>query len=132
MKHLIISIFSVTLLAGCSTGSASSDDEIAEFTPVTFASTKATAAEKEACEKAGGDIKKTGRLQAEHCIQPYPDAGKACSDETDCLGWCILEDSVSEPVPGTPANGVCQPTTDSFGCTTLVKDGKIEVTICVD
>jgi len=131
MKHLSISFAALALHAGCSTGTTS-DAEVAEFTRIEFASTKATAAERDACLAAGGEIIKTGRLQAEHCVQPYPDAGKVCSDEADCLGWCILEESVSEPVPGTDATGVCQPTTDSFGCTTLVKGGKIEGTICVD
>ncbi len=132
MKYLIAAMVSVTILAGCTTGSTSSAEEASKFTPISFATTKATEAEKKACLKAGGEIKKTGRLQAESCVQPYPDAGEVCSDEADCLGWCILEDSVSDPVPGTPAKGVCQPTTDSFGCTTLVNDGKIEGTICVD
>lgn len=130
MKNLTTSVLALALLVSCTTGSTPMDH--AEFTPVTFASTKATAAEKEACEKAGGEIKQVGRLRAEHCIQPYPDAGKLCTDKTECLGWCIFEVGDSEPTPGTPADGICQLTTDSFGCTTLVNDGKIEGTICVD
>lgn len=129
MKYLWL-VAAVFLLA-CST-STTAEDEPVEFRKVTFASTQATAAEKADCENAGGQILKRGRLQAEHCVQPYPDAGRSCTDATDCLGRCLLEVEVENPVPGTASVGVCQADTNDFGCRTFINGGKIEGTICID
>jgi len=34
--------------------------------------------------------------------------------------------------PGTAATGVCQATSDRFGCNTPVEDGKAGATLCID
>lgn len=93
---------------------------------------KATAVERQACEALGGTITRVGRIGGEECIQDLPDAGKPCSDEIDCLGRCVLNPGISEPELGTPTQGVCEATDNEFGCTTLVAEGKISGTICVD
>lgn len=129
MKH--IWILGVFLAGACSTASDSGDDPQA-FEKITFASTQATATERADCEAVGGTIMRHGRLGAEHCVQPYPDAGEACSDASECLGRCLLEEEISNPVPGTASPGVCQENTNDFGCRTLINGGKIEGTICID
>ena len=129
MKILWIGI--LAFLTACTTAK-NSDEEPIEFQKVIFASAQATPSEKADCEKAGGEILKRGRLQAEHCVQPYPDAGQSCSDATDCYGRCLLEVEIENPVPGTASTGVCQSDTNNFGCRTLINGGKIEGTICID
>ncbi len=129
MKYLWISV--LALIAACTTANTT-DEEQVDFQIITFASTQATAAEKADCEKAGGEVLKRGRLRAEHCVQPYPDAGKECSDASDCLGRCLLEVEIENPVPGTASTGVCQADTNDFGCQTLINGGKMEGTICID
>ncbi len=85
------------------------------------------------CESLGGLVRPGGILQAEHCVQTLSDAGKVCSDATDCLGRCILLDDTSPDLqPGTAETGVCEVDDSPFGCTALVNDGRYEGTICID
>ena len=131
----IVGICAVVLVA-CATEPVTGDDTTPEravnYTPVFFSGTKASEDERVLCESVGGRVERAGRLGAEHCIQDLPDAGKVCSDESDCIGRCVIEDSDDEPARGTTSNGVCEATDDQFGCTTLVNGGVIEGTLCVD
>ena len=99
---------------------------------IQFASGTATDAERAECEAAGGTVQQAGRLGWENCVQPFADAGKACSGSADCLGGCLLEDMTDTPEPGTPVEGVCQADDAPFGCYTVVEDGKVLHWICVD
>jgi hypothetical protein len=98
---------------------------------IVFAASKATPAEIAACEAAGGAIQPSGKLQWENCVQPFADAGKACSGDADCLGECRYE-GAGELAPGAAAIGTCQVTDARFGCNTVVENGKIAHTLCVD
>ena len=102
----------------------------AEYAPIKFAASKATPEERAACEAAGGEILPSGRLQWENCVQPFADAGNACKGSADCLGECRYEGE--EVAPGTPVSGTCQVSDARFGCHTVVEDGSIAHTICVD
>jgi hypothetical protein len=82
------------------------------------------------CEGHGGVFKRVGRAQVEVCAVPYADAGKTCSDKSDCIGVCIA--SYSEGGSQTGA-GTCQ--TDNaplFGCYSLVEKGVLRSARCVD
>jgi hypothetical protein len=92
---------------------------------------KATAAERAACMAVGGEIVASGRLQWENCVQTFGDAGKACAGDGDCLGECRYEGE-AELAPGTPVAGSCQVTDARFGCRTVVENGQIAHTLCVD
>ncbi len=127
----ILLMIGAAFLVGCTTP-AMTDSEAQEFTHITFETTKATDAERADCEAAGGTVERRGRLGAEHCVQPYPDAGENCASTSDCLGRCELSEDLADPIPGTSAEGVCQATTSRFGCMTLVEGGKIEATLCID
>ena len=98
---------------------------------IVFAASKATPAEIAACEAAGGAIQPSGKLQWENCVQPFADAGKACSGDADCVGECRYEGAVELP-PGAAVTGTCQVTDARFGCNTVVENGKIAHTLCVD
>ncbi len=98
---------------------------------IVFAASKATPAERAACEAAGGSIQPSGKLRWENCVQPFADAGEACSGDADCVGECRYEGAVELP-PGAAVTGTCQVTDARFGCNTVVENGKIAHTLCVD
>lgn len=110
---------------------ASTDAAPAAYERIVFAASKATPAERAACEAAGGAIQPSGKLQWENCVQPFSDAGKACSGDADCVGECRYEGAVELP-PGAAVTGTCQVTDARFGCNTVVENGKIAHTLCVD
>lgn len=102
----------------------------AAYTPITFEGQTATDSEREACLEVGGEIVPSGKLQWENCVQTFADGGKACASESDCIGECRYEGDEVEP--GTDVAGTCQSTDARFGCRTVVHDGKILHTLCVD
>jgi len=123
------------LLMACATEQVADDpknEAVVNYTPVFFAGAKASEDERVLCESVGGWVERAGRLGTERCVQDLPDAGKVCSDESECLGRCVIEDSDDSPTAGTAAKGVCEATDNQFGCTTLVNGGVIAGTLCVD
>lgn len=83
------------------------------------------------CASRGGTMTPVGRMQTLQCVIAYSDAGKACRTGSDCLGDCRTEGNVAPP-PGREITGVCQATSDRFGCYTRIENGRAEPTICVD
>ena len=98
---------------------------------IVFAASGATPAERAACEAAGGAIRPGGRLQWETCVQPFADAGKACSGDTGCVGKCHYEGGTGL-APGAAAMGTCQHNDAGFGCHTTVENGRIARSLCAD
>ncbi len=142
-KGLTMRIFAIPVLtlafalSACATEATQDGPDqptttVHNYTPVFFAGTKASEEERALCEGVGGQVERAGRLGAERCIQDLPDAGEVCTDESECLGRCIIEDTDDMPPRGTESKGTCEATDDQFGCTTLVNGGKIEGTICID
>lgn len=103
----------------------------APYERIVFAQSKATPPERAACMAAGGTVQPSGKLQWENCVQPFPDAGKACSGDADCVGECRYEGQAELP-PGAAVTGTCQATDARFGCNTTVESGRIDRTLCVD
>ncbi len=138
MRLLTVSLFALSLtIAACATeptsdGPDKSVPEVNNYTPVFFASKQASEEERALCEGIGGRVERAGRLGGDRCIQDLPDAGDVCSDEKDCIGRCVIEDTDDSPQRGSEATGVCEATDNIFGCTTLVNGGMIEGTLCVD
>lgn len=83
------------------------------------------------CASRGGKMQEVGRLRTLQCVIQYADAGRPCRTGSDCRGDCRTEGSVAVLV-GRETTGVCQATSDRFGCYTTVENGKAEPTICVD
>lgn len=117
-------------IAGTGEGAATNAAAPA-YERIVFSASRATPAERAACEAAGGSVQPSGRLQWENCVQPFADAGKACSSDTDCAGECRYEGD-AELSPGDAVAGTCQVTDAQFGCNTAVENGRIARTICVD
>ncbi len=86
-------------------------------------------ASKDACIAAGGSWKRVCRAQKLTCVRRYRDAGKACSDSSQCDGRCVGDRDAPETT-GQIA-GVCEADSDPCGCTTEIIGG-VARTICVD
>jgi putative hemolysin len=82
-----------------------------------------------ACAAKGGAIQPVGKAQIPVCVTPYADAGKACTDKSQCQGACVLEGNLE---PQGPVTGACQKTDRQFGCYAKVVNGKTTGAICVD
>ena len=83
------------------------------------------------CTARGGQMQQVGRAQTWQCVVNYADAGKRCTDASQCEGQCEIAGN-SGIAAGTAATGVCQADSNRFGCRTTVKDGKAEATLCID
>lgn len=100
------------------------------YKPVRVEGQVATAAERAACDKVGGKIMRDGMAGFERCTQTYSDAGKACTDGSDCIGSCRGTGDMSDF--GAKAVGECQRTDSPFGCFQEIEDGKVTAALCVD
>lgn len=87
-----------------------------------------------ACTEQGGDWRQVCPARVYQCVKPYPDAGKACNDSSECEGECLFElvtlcDEGGEckepevPEPGSRVTGTCQRDDDPCGSFVLVQDG---------
>ena len=83
------------------------------------------------CTARGGEMRQVGRMQTWQCVVKYADAGKRCTDASQCEGDCEIAGN-SGIAAGAAATGVCQADSNRFGCRTTVKDGKAQGTLCID
>lgn len=128
MKRLAM-IAAVLLAAACQPVAEKGDLGYGnEPAPVAVPESAAAAA----CTARNGTMQKVGRMQTLQCVVRYVDAGKRCTDSDQCAGECRTADVGARPTEGAAAAGVCQATSNQFGCFTRVEDGKAEATLCVD
>jgi hypothetical protein len=103
--------------------------------PATIGSTAATASERdrtaaESCATQGGTLQPVGITGRQACVIRYKDAGKTCTDGSQCEGDCWAGPKAyaeDEKVTGT-----CQPTNMPFGCHSRVTNGRGGPVLCVD
>lgn len=88
-------------------------------------------ADAASCATRGGTMQQVGRMQSWQCVVRYADAGKRCTDGDQCQGDCLIEGN-SGVAPGAAVVGVCQATSNRFGCNTAVEAGKAGATLCID
>jgi hypothetical protein len=95
-------------------------------------------ADRESCEAAGGHWGPIGLSPAEVCTMFTTDAGKECSDSSECQSACVADLSAEEyqtlvknhrPIYTT---GRCAASTLSVGCFAYVKNGVVNDILCVD
>lgn len=84
-----------------------------------------------ACEARGGTMKPVGRMQTVQCVIAYADAGKPCTDGSQCQGDCRAEPAGAAN-EAAPVRGVCQAESNRFGCFTTIRNGRAEPTLCID
>ena len=83
-----------------------------------------------ACSAKGGKWGKVGMRQQFACELRTNDAGKACTDSSQCQVACIVVDA--NIAPSSKVTGQCYGSTLLFGCRAYVRDGKAEPTLCAD
>jgi hypothetical protein len=121
-------LFALTLGACTQTPVA---EESAAPLPAAVAATGAGSGGK--CDRPGQFWARRGLAGERMCVTPYPDAGKACSDRSDCTGRCIADyEAVKGQTSGSPAVGKCQADDALFGCYAEVAQGRLGPRICVD
>ncbi|WP_186829430.1 hypothetical protein [Xanthomonas campestris] len=117
---------SALLLAACSNAPTTQPSQAAGVTPAPSTSTSTDAA---ACTAKGGQMRPVGRMQTPRCVVPYADAGKTCTDNSDCSGDCLATSIVPT---GTATSGTCQRDSDRFGCRQEVVGGMGQAALCID
>ena len=88
-------------------------------------------ADASACAARGGVMKQVGRMQSWQCVVTYADAGKPCTDGSQCQGDCRVEGNTGLAA-GAATAGVCQADSNRFGCHATVENGVTRGTICID
>ena len=93
--------------------------------------------ERGACANRGGDWRRVCIAQEYRCVMPYRDAGKACSDSSQCDGECLVDLTTKctesgkcvdpvVPKPGDKVMGSCQIDDDPCGSFVIVRDGRAQ------
>ncbi|MFQ3231661.1 hypothetical protein [Reinekea sp.] len=82
------------------------------------------------CESQGGTVENVCMQNQLFCIQSYSDAGKTCTDSSECLGDCRVEGQFIEA--NTETSGFCSADNNPCGCFQAVEAGIAEYAICVD
>lgn len=120
MKLTVLMAASALFLSGCS---AASDVATAPKTTATNTI--------EACTQQGGKLQQVGRAQTWQCILQFTDAGKPCTDGSQCQGNCMAKPD--EDVRATAsAIGICAANSDRFGCQSTITNGVASPVRCVD
>lgn len=82
------------------------------------------------CRTEGGAIRGIGMFGTPACVKPFRDAGKVCSDKSECQGLCKAAES---SIVGSRSTGTCQKDThDIYGCYDKVEAGTVVAGICLD
>lgn len=89
--------------------------------------------EAQRCAQSGGFLAKRGKRGNLMCVQPFADAGKACTSTKECQGRCLaVDDSGGVPKLGEAAAGICQADDKLFGCFAELEQGKVKSSKCID
>lgn len=84
------------------------------------------------CSQQNGSMQRQGMAGCYTCTITYEDAGKTCSDKSDCLGDCK---NYGEPIAMNVPNqtGQCASNNVVFGCYQTIKNGMAtNAMICID
>lgn len=86
--------------------------------------------DQEQCKSEGGTIRGVGMFGTPACVKPFPDAGKTCSDESECQGICKAPENAAL---GSHSTGTCQADThDIYGCYDKIERGTVVGGMCFD
>ena len=81
------------------------------------------------CTTAGGEWKKVGLAGNLACVLKTKDAGKSCTDSSQCEERCLAG---IDQADSAKTAGQCQATNQPFGCFAEIKDGVAEPALCID
>ena len=82
----------------------------------------------EACRRAGGEMKSGMGVGNIFCVKPAKDAGKRCTDSSQCEGRCDYKPLV--PGGTSEVIGQCQVTIPSSNCYQEMRAGRVGPKIC--
>ncbi|RAN81692.1 hypothetical protein B5P43_08110 [Bacillus sp. SRB_336] len=86
--------------------------------------------DQEQCKSGGGIVREVGMYGTPACVKPFQDAGKACSDKSECRGLCKASE---RSTVGSRSTGTCQRDThDLYGCYNKIERGVVVEGLCVD
>ncbi|WP_022953883.1 hypothetical protein [Leucothrix mucor] len=91
-------------------------------------STNVTPKDEASCKQQGGTWGKVGLGGFMACTIPTGDAGKSCTDSSECERRCLT--GVGEP--GKQVTGQCQSSNQPFGCWAEVLKGVAQPGLCID
>lgn len=91
---------------------------------------------EKSCKEADGELVGNGPSDTWRCNLPTSDAGKECSNQSDCEGSCIvdLEDNsrVTDKHEIIYTKGQCTSWMITLGCNAYVEEGKVSNISCFD
>jgi|GEM_PF-2603030 hypothetical protein len=83
-----------------------------------------------ACDAEHGKWQRIGKAGFPACVHQSRDAGKACSDASECQFGC--DAGMQKPASSGPVTGKCAANDDHFGCHAWVEHGRIKESVCAD
>ena len=81
------------------------------------------------CSTAGGEWKKVGLAGSLACVLKTKDAGKSCTDSSQCEERCL---AMPDPADSTKVVGQCQVDNQPFGCFAEMENGVAGPALCID
>lgn len=86
--------------------------------------------DQEQCRADDGFIRGVAMFGTPACVKPFSDAGKVCSDKSECQGMCKAPENA---VVGSRSTGSCQVDThDIYGCYEKIERGTVVGGVCLD
>jgi len=82
------------------------------------------------CSEYGGEIENVCSSGAKMCVVKFNDAGKYCSNSTECLGACLSSNLQADL--GDKVQGICASSTQPCGLFLPVKNGVVAAYMNVD
>jgi hypothetical protein len=119
-------VFLVILMTGCSAWS----DFRTEQNLKRMRAEKLAQIDIEECERNGGYVQGVCMFGIPACIIPFSDAGKPCSDSSECEGLCWNEDWGLRQ--GDKAAGQCTANAQECKCGVEIRGGVVDGGICED
>lgn len=82
------------------------------------------------CRESGGVMVGPAGMGARACATRSADAGRRCSDLSECEGDCVVDATVTQ---GAEVVGTCSELTSSLGkCVNFVERGKAQGVMCLE
>lgn len=128
-------LWSMLLLAVALTACNSAKTEPVNTTPSKPVTTTETSTKPKKittsgeCATEGGIWRRAGRAGIYQCELRMSDAGKSCTDSTQCQSSCVAVDGATRGSKGT---GQCYSSNIIFGCRAYVSNGIVGATLCID
>lgn len=82
------------------------------------------------CQRDKGVVLPGNLRRDEICVKPLADAGKVCTDGSQCVGECMVEQRWSNTTDRM--SGACQRNTRPPNCGAILVDGRPVPVLCAD